>query len=107
MALKDFLKTIADAIRTKKGTTDLINAKNFATEILNLPSSGSSEEGLVLISNPNTISDNAYQGSDLISVIIPNTVTSIGTYAFEGCTDLKKATIFASTIRMDTKNRTI
>lgn len=31
--LKDHLKEVADAIRAKKGTTDLINPQDFATEI--------------------------------------------------------------------------
>ena len=31
--LKDFLTDVADAIRAKKGTTDLINPQNFSAEI--------------------------------------------------------------------------
>ena len=31
--LREFLTEIADVIRAKKGTTDLINAKNFKTEL--------------------------------------------------------------------------
>ena len=38
--LTNLFAEIADAIRTKKGTTDLISAKNFAAEILNLPTGG-------------------------------------------------------------------
>ena len=34
--LKDFLTDVADAIRSKKGTTDLINPQNFSAEILAL-----------------------------------------------------------------------
>lgn len=34
--LKDFLVDLADAIRTKKGTSDLINPQDFSMEILNL-----------------------------------------------------------------------
>lgn len=34
--LTDFLTDVADAIRTKKGTTDLINPQNFSAEILAL-----------------------------------------------------------------------
>lgn len=37
--LNSFLTGIADAIRSKKGTTDKINASNFASEIENLQSS--------------------------------------------------------------------
>lgn len=38
--LKPFLQSIANAIRTKKGTTETINAQNFASEIENIESSG-------------------------------------------------------------------
>lgn len=38
--LKDFVTDLADAIREKKGTTDLINPQDFADEIRNLPSGG-------------------------------------------------------------------
>ena len=38
--LQYFLTDIADAIREKKGTSDLINAQNFADEIRNMPQSG-------------------------------------------------------------------
>ena len=34
--LKDFLTDVADAIRAKKGTTDLINPQNFSAEIASL-----------------------------------------------------------------------
>lgn len=40
MALKTYLTGIADAIRTKKGTTDPINAQNFASEIESIESGG-------------------------------------------------------------------
>lgn len=38
--LTDFLTDVADAIRKKKGTSDLINPQNFSEEIRNLPSGG-------------------------------------------------------------------
>lgn len=38
--LKDFLTDVADAIREKKGTEDLINPQDFSDEIKNLPSGG-------------------------------------------------------------------
>ena len=38
--LGDFLKDVADSIRTKTQTTDPINAQNFSTKILQIPSGG-------------------------------------------------------------------
>lgn len=38
--LTDFLVDVADAIRAKNGTTELINPQNFSEEIKNLPSGG-------------------------------------------------------------------
>ena len=38
--LKDFLTDVADAIREKKGTTDLINPQDFAAEIASIQSGG-------------------------------------------------------------------
>lgn len=38
--IRPFLKGIADAIRTKKGTTDIINAQDFATEIASIETGG-------------------------------------------------------------------
>lgn len=40
--LKDHLKEVADAIRAKKGTSDLINPQNFATEIEGISGGGES-----------------------------------------------------------------
>lgn len=40
MALTDFLSGIADAIRTKDGTSELIPAKDFPQRILDIPSGG-------------------------------------------------------------------
>lgn len=38
--LQDLLKSVADAIRSRKGTTDLINAQDFDSEILSIPGGG-------------------------------------------------------------------
>jgi hypothetical protein len=42
--LKDHLKEVADAIRAKKGTSDLINPQDFATEIEGITSGGSTPD---------------------------------------------------------------
>lgn len=41
--LKDHLKEVADAIRAKKGTSDLINPQDFATEIEGISGGGGSD----------------------------------------------------------------
>lgn len=38
--LSDFLKDVADAIRAKKGTTNLINPQNFSSEIASIETGG-------------------------------------------------------------------
>ena len=43
--IKDFCKDVADAIRAKKGTTDLINPQDFAAEIASIEGGGSGGEG--------------------------------------------------------------
>lgn len=46
MALTDFLSGIADAIRTKEGTTEPITATDFRQRILNIPVNKVSQSGL-------------------------------------------------------------
>lgn len=57
LALTEYLTNIANAIRAKKGTSDKINAQDFASEIENLPSGGEVIEvnELPIIPNDNTI----------------------------------------------------
>ena len=43
--LKDFLTDLADAIREKKGTTDLINPQDFSAEIASIETDGDGEGG--------------------------------------------------------------
>jgi hypothetical protein len=42
---EDFLVDLANTIREKKGTTDLINPQDFSTEILSIQTGGSDEYG--------------------------------------------------------------
>lgn len=44
--LKDHLKEVADAIRAKKGTSDLINPQDFATEIEGITSGSAGGESV-------------------------------------------------------------
>lgn len=43
--VKDFCKDIADAIREKKGTSELINPQDFSAEIKSISGGGGSEGG--------------------------------------------------------------
>ena len=52
--LGNFLTDVAEAIRTKKGTTDTIVASEFDTEIANLPSGGSEPEKGIIITEWNS-----------------------------------------------------
>lgn len=51
---KSTLTDIGDAIRSKKGTSDLINPKDFSTEILSIKSSGDGYMVVVTILNGST-----------------------------------------------------
>lgn len=72
--LKDFLTDVADAIREKKGTTDLINPQDFSDEIKNLPSGGDID---ALVAR--TITE--YE-SDVIE--------SVSNYAFYDCSEMTR-----------------
>ena len=52
--LPDFLTSVADAIREKKGTTELINAQNFPEEILKL-GGGMTDEQMIAFTNQNGV----------------------------------------------------
>lgn len=60
MTLTELFTNIANAIRTKKGTSDKILATNFATEIENLPSGGTEK---VLINDASSL---CYKRNELI-----------------------------------------
>lgn len=62
--LKDFLTDVADAIREKKGTTDLINPQDFSAEIASIQSGGGG--GAVAVS-PKAVNFRDYDGTILHS----------------------------------------
>ena len=54
MALRTYLTGIADAIREKKGTTDPINAQDFASEIASISTGGGDNLWATLINDRGT-----------------------------------------------------
>ena len=88
MELNSFLKGIADAIRSKKGTTEKINASNFASEIESISGSGGAViktiggwQGTV-VPNTGTV-ENVYVNTNL-SVDEVNTLLDNITFVMEG-----------------------
>lgn len=126
MALKALFKSIADAIRAQKGTTQKIKATNFPAEIAGLQSGGSADDLLVDGSLRYFVNKNAkkiwkyrfyqfaeltsanfkgateigdyacYQCTKLADVAFDNNTTSIGAYAFQGCNKITALTLPAS-----------
>lgn len=86
MTLSELFTNIANAIRSKYGTTELINATDLPQRILDIPSGED---------NSNKILDGS------IEEIINDDITSIKTYAFHSCKDLKKA-VFNNVITCNT-----
>lgn len=80
--LTNFLTDVAAAIKTVRGDETDIPAPEFDTEILNLTSGGGGDSTLKGLIERN-----------LTSITIPDGVTSIGYYAFYGCTKLTSITI--------------
>ena len=104
---RETLMDIAEAIRTKKGTAELILAGNFAAEIKGIDG-GDNETLKRLIDRSTThidipsgitkIGDYVFrQFTTLKTVTIPEGVTSIGGGAFNSCTSLT-AVVFPSTV---------
>lgn len=104
--LTDFLTDVANAIRTKKGTTDLINPQDFSSEIESIQTGGGENKLPQLIdrsiteittgdlSGITSIGDYAFSGcTGLTNITIPNSITHIGQFAFSNCSGLKSITI--------------
>ena len=83
------LTAIGNAIRNKKGTNNLINPANFAAEIEGIETGSTSSGG-----DSETLK--ALIDRSLTSITIPNGVTTIGGYAFRGCSKLTNVTIPSS-----------
>lgn len=108
--LKDFVTGVADAIREKKGTTELINPQDFENEIRTIqtgsdPASGKSLAAQIIDKSVTDVTAGDLKGATkigsyafhsctgLTSITIPNSVTKIGDYAFSSCYGLTSITI--------------
>lgn len=89
--LQDFLTDIANAIRTKTGATQPINAQNFSTEILNISTGGGNTLKNLLDATHSTVSlFSEYKGTSVNDLIQPNdteNVTNMGSM-FRACNKL-------------------
>lgn len=88
--LGDFLKDVADSIRTKTGTTELINAQDFSDKILNISSGENTLKKLLDATKSTKYLFEDYQGTsvdDLIHYDDTENVTDM-TSTFRGCNRL-------------------
>lgn len=77
--LQDFLTDVANAIRTKTGTTQPINAQNFSTEILNIPTGGGGNTLKNLLDATKSASSLffKYSGTTVEGLIQPNDTENV------------------------------
>lgn len=97
--LIELFTNIADAIRTKKGTTDKIKASDFPIEIRNLPSGGGSDYNTIMDVNGLSTNASTSSSSYVLNKLIkkaPNIDTSGWTstaYMFYKCSKLEEIPI--------------
>ena len=115
MALTDKLKAIADAIRSKTGSTESMSLDGMATEISNISTGGSIEEPYVIetydsagnlieaeLVGHTKIRNNFFvECSNLELISLPSGVTSIGYSAFYKCSKLALTSLPSGITRID------
>ena len=67
--LNDFLTDVANSIRTKTGTTELINAQDFSDKILNISSGGNTLKNLLDATKTTKYLFSSYEGNDIPNLI--------------------------------------
>ena len=86
--LQDFLTDVANSIRTKTGTTELINAQDFSDKILNIPSGGGNTLKNLLDATKSCryLFEN-YTGTSVNDLIQPNDTENVTNMEkmFNGC----------------------
>lgn len=108
--LKDFLTDVANAIRTKKGTTALINPQDFSSEIASIESGGGGADNgflgvatlretkvfgsanfktLIINDGVEEIAGYALYRCMATEIILPNSVITLGANSFYNCLNLK------------------
>ena len=75
--LGDFLKDVADSIRTKTGTTELINAQDFSDKILNISSGGNTLKNLLDATKSCNYLFSNYKGISVDDLIQPNDTENV------------------------------
>ena len=107
MALTDKLKVIADAIRSKTGSTESMTLDQMATEISNISAGGGVEEpyiletynasgnliGAELVGHTKVRNYTFYYCSELNSVNLSSGIISIGDNAFYQCSNLSLSSL--------------
>ena len=90
--LGDFLKDVADSIRTKTGTTELINAQDFSDKILNISSGENTLKKLLDATKTTKYLFSSYEGNDIPNLIQYNDTSEVTnmSYMYQWC----KATNF-------------
>lgn len=91
--LGDFLKDVADSIRTKTGTTELINAQDFSAKILSIQTGGgNSLKNLLDTTKTTKYLFSSYEGNDITNLIQYNDTSEVTnmSYMYQWC----KATDF-------------
>lgn len=100
MALTDKIKAIADAIRTKTGMTDVMTLDEMPAKISGMPSGAKEpyveesydEDGNLITAKlvgHTIVRNDAYaSSSNLASIELPSSITSIGARAFRNCSNM-------------------